>query len=180
MEAWTWGKNRVALLVEWLRVPDLMLKQRHSDNGQVNRGPSLTNKIIFLIICLFIFPLHYKSRKSIRKMTLKQNVNSATSKLHEETSKVIYNNIHDQPSWIDSIKNIECEEENVREKWGSPKWSCPSTDLQWDWASFWCGILGRKELTEQAWSTLLGKACFKVGPWLASRNLDFERVLITF
>lgn len=43
-------------------------------------------------------------------MNLKQNVNSATSKLHEETSKAMHNNIHDQPSWIDSIKNIECEE----------------------------------------------------------------------
>ena len=44
-------------MVEWLRVPDLMLNQRHSDDGQVNRGPSLTSKFIFLLFALYLFPL---------------------------------------------------------------------------------------------------------------------------
>lgn len=59
-------------MAEWLRVPDLMLNQRHSDNGQVRRGPSLTNKIIFYYLFIIYFALVCKSRKGIMKMKLKR------------------------------------------------------------------------------------------------------------
>ena len=56
------NKTRGVLMVAWLRVPDLMSNQRHSDDGQVNRGPGLTKFIFYYLF--FNFSLDCKSRKS--------------------------------------------------------------------------------------------------------------------
>lgn len=54
------NKIRGVLMVGVVKSSDLMSNQRHSDDGQVNRGPGLT-KLIFVF---FNFPLDCKSRKS--------------------------------------------------------------------------------------------------------------------